>query len=166
MRKLIAVLGMPIVALAAPAGTASASSLTDFGIRAVGERVVATSAPISPASSSVLTLRDATRLGTAFGRITSTVRTAAHNRAVGGVPNSYHLRGRAIDIVRRAGVSHQQLAAALRRAGFSLIESLDEGDHSHFAFGFGGAAAPNLRRLGEITRWGIVDLSRLALPRE
>lgn len=70
-----------------------------------------------------------------FGVITSTFRTAEHNRAVGGVPDSYHLLGRAIDIVRRPGVSHAQIAAAFTAAGFHLVESLDEGDHSHFAFG-------------------------------
>lgn len=75
------------------------------------------------------------RIGAKWGRVTSTLRSVAHNRAVGGVPNSLHLSGRAIDIARRAGVSHGQIAAALRAAGYSLIESLDEGDHSHFAFG-------------------------------
>jgi hypothetical protein len=77
----------------------------------------------------------AARLGAALGVITSIHRTPAHNRAIGGVPNSYHLQGRAIDIARRPGVSHAQVAAVLRAAGYSLIESLDEGDHSHFAFG-------------------------------
>jgi hypothetical protein len=71
----------------------------------------------------------------AYGDITSTYRSIAHNRAVGGVPNSFHLQGRAIDVARRPGVSHRQLDAALRKAGYNLIESLDEGDHSHFAFG-------------------------------
>jgi hypothetical protein len=75
------------------------------------------------------------KVATMFGTITSTFRTVAHNRAVGGVPNSYHLLGRAIDVVRRKGVTHGQIDAALRAAGYSLIESLDEGDHSHFAFG-------------------------------
>ena len=77
----------------------------------------------------------AVRLAAAYGVITSTYRTPEHNRAVGGVPNSYHLHGRAIDVARRPGVSHRQIDAALRTAGFNLIESLDEGDHSHFAFG-------------------------------
>ncbi|MCA1653611.1 MAG: D-Ala-D-Ala carboxypeptidase family metallohydrolase [Sphingomicrobium sp.] len=76
----------------------------------------------------------AARLGARFGAVTSTFRTVAHNRAVGGVPNSYHLRGQAIDIARRPGVSHLAIDAAYRHAGFRLIESLDEGDHSHLAF--------------------------------
>ena len=76
----------------------------------------------------------AVRLAAAYGAITSTWRSVAHNRAVGGVPNSYHLQGRAIDIARKPGVTHRQIEAALRNAGYSFIESLDEGDHSHFAF--------------------------------
>jgi len=88
----------------------------------------------------------AVRLAAAYGVVTSTWRSVAHNRAVGGVPNSYHLSGRAIDIARKPGVTHRQIDAALRTAGYNLIESLDEGDHSHFAFGpaKGGAAAPVL----------------------
>lgn len=77
----------------------------------------------------------AAKLVSSFGQVTSIFRTIAHNRAVGGVADSYHLLGRAIDVVRRTGVSHAEIAAALRAAGFHLIESLDEGDHSHFAFG-------------------------------
>jgi hypothetical protein len=98
--------------------------------------------------------------------VTSTYRSPQHNRAVGGVPNSYHLRGRAIDIARRPGVSHWQIAAAFRKAGYQLIESLDEGDHSHFAFGFGGysrpavaAAAPRKPERKELTSWGMVAVA-------
>lgn len=69
-----------------------------------------------------------------YGSVTSIYRSVAHNRAVGGVVNSYHLQGRAIDIARRPGVTHAQITAALLRAGYRMIESLDEGDHSHFAF--------------------------------
>ena len=76
----------------------------------------------------------AARLAAAFGTVTSIHRTVERNRLVGGVPNSYHLTGRAIDVARRPGVTHDQIATALRRAGYNLIESLDEGDHSHFAF--------------------------------
>jgi len=70
-----------------------------------------------------------------YGVVTSTFRTAAHNKAVGGMPNSYHLLDQAIDVARRPGVSHFQIEAALKRAGYRLVESLDERDHSHFAFG-------------------------------
>ena len=89
----------------------------------------------------------AARLAAVFGTVTSIHRTAERNRLVGGVPNSYHLSGRAIDIARKPGVTHAQIAATLRNAGYNLIESLDEGDHSHFAFGSATAApgsAPTL----------------------
>ena len=49
-------------------------------------------------------------------------------------PETYHLLDRAIDIVRRPGVTHGQIEAALKHAGYNLVESLDEHDHSHFAF--------------------------------
>lgn len=79
-----------------------------------------------------------------YGVVTSTFRTPAHNKAVGGVPNSYHLLDQAIDVARRPGVSHFQIEAALKRAGYRLVESLDERDHSHFAF----APAVTATRLG------------------
>ena len=69
-----------------------------------------------------------------YGVVTSTLRTPAHNKAVGGMPNSYHLIDQAIDVARRPGISHFQIEAALKRAGYRLVESLDEHDHSHFAF--------------------------------
>lgn len=83
----------------------------------------------------------AARLAAVFGTVTSIHRTIEHNRLVGGVPNSYHLSGRAIDVARKPGITHDQIATALRRAGYSLIESLDEGDHSHFAFASAPAAS-------------------------
>ncbi len=83
----------------------------------------------------------AARLAAVFGTVTSIHRTVERNRLVGGVPNSYHLSGRAIDVARKPGVTHAQIAATLRNAGYNLIESLDEGDHSHFAFA-SAAAVP------------------------
>jgi hypothetical protein len=77
----------------------------------------------------------AAAIAASYGAITSIYRSVGHNRDVGGVVNSYHLKGRAIDIARRPGVTHGQIAEALHRAGLAMIESLDEGDHSHFAFG-------------------------------
>ncbi len=100
----------------------------------------------SPTTNSTLSVgsaqaSSAARIASAYGTITSMHRSAAHNRAVGGVPNSYHLQGRAIDIVRKPGVTHRQIAASLTAAGFTLIESLDAGSHSHFAFAAPAAAS-------------------------
>ena|SRR5690349_8311305 len=159
---------------------------TDFGIRSVdGKRavvtvgvapkaevradgaVIATAPTASEASWTPIrggssSLSSAARIGAQWGRVTSTFRTAEHNRAVGGVPNSYHLRGRAIDIARRPGVTHSMIAAAFRSAGYQLVESLDEGDHSHFAFNFGGWSSPVYasRKPSEPgTNWGVVTVA-------
>ncbi len=100
-----------------------------------------------PAQAS--SIRAATELGSKWGIVTSVHRTPAHNRAVGGVPNSFHLSGRAVDIARRPGVRHAQIEAAFKAAGYVLLESLDEGDHSHFAFDLGSrsgkSSEPKLR---------------------
>ena len=141
---------------------------TDWGIRELGK---STSRPAAdeplPAGTWALesngrsvNMGDATQIGARWGRVTSTYRSPAHNRRVGGVANSYHLSNRAIDIARRPGVSHWQIAAAYRNAGYSLAESLDEGDHSHFAFGAAKrrAAQPQMVEVksGERTEWRIV----------
>lgn len=137
------------------AGAASAG-LTDFGER------VAPNAGVKPLTLTPFTFARATTRGwsarppahvvgarslgaavalaRSWGRVTSTFRSTEHNRAVGGVPNSYHLRGRAIDLVRARGVSHGELDSMFRAAGFKLVESLDERDHSHFAFAWAGGS--------------------------
>ncbi|WP_438853207.1 D-Ala-D-Ala carboxypeptidase family metallohydrolase, partial [Brevundimonas nasdae] len=104
---------------------------------------------VKPVGASSFTLNAAAALGSHWGTVTSTTRTWEHNRLVGGVANSFHLVGRAIDIARRPGVRHADIAASFRNAGFILIESLDEGDHSHFAFALGGVrfGAANVLRV-------------------
>jgi hypothetical protein len=112
------------------------------------ETTIASRSLVQPIRASPFTLNAAAALGSHWGTVTSTTRTWEHNRLVGGVPNSFHLLGRAIDIARRPGVTHADIAASFRNAGFVLVESLDEGDHSHFAFAFDGirAAAANILR--------------------
>lgn len=156
-----------------------AAAETNWGVREVGKRPAAIASEPLPAgtwameqpvatasaSSKLINLGAISSIGSRWGRVTSTFRSAAHNRRVGGVANSYHLRGRAIDIARRAGVSHWQIAAAYRAAGYNLLESLDEGDHSHFAFGSPGEMKRHyqgpkpqmvLAKAGEVTEWRIV----------
>lgn len=154
--------------LSGTAASAASSSPTDFGVRTVG------AGPSAPAASPAETtgptwspmakpvnLSAIASIGARWGTVTSTYRSPARNRRVGGARNSYHLRGRAIDIARKRGVSHAQIAAAYRAAGYRLVESLDEGDHSHFAFGTGAAPVRSARatesRPTEITAWRVVS---------
>jgi len=163
-------------------GSSAAAADTNWGIRELGKPVqlaksaqsakptksandeplpAGTWALEEPGGGRPVDMGSVRQIGANWGQVTSTYRSPEHNRAVGGVANSYHLRGRAIDIARRPGVSHWQIAAAYRAAGYALAESLDEGDHSHFAFG-----PPKHRSMpqaqmvavqsGEKTEWRIV----------
>jgi hypothetical protein len=141
--KIVLISTLMVLALAsteARSRTASPEPERTRASRSLAQRIGASS----------FTLNAAAALGSQWGTVTSTTRTREHNRLVGGVPNSFHLLGRAIDIARRPGVSHAEIAASFRNAGFVLVESLDEGDHSHFAFAFGGTglAAANALRGG------------------
>lgn len=122
---------------------------TDFGIRTVPgepnlirdtaarleEKAAVASAPnFSRFNLGSFDIHSAKGLASRWGRVTSTFRTPQRNRAVGGALNSHHLSGKAIDIARYPGVRHAQIEAAYRAAGYTLLESIDEGDHSHFAF--------------------------------
>jgi hypothetical protein len=154
-------------------GSVASAAETNWGIREVGKPVSKASSEPLPAGTWALELPSdrpieagpvdmgsVRQIGARWGQVTSTYRSPEHNRRVGGVANSYHLRGRAIDIARRPGVSHSQIAAAYRQAGYSLAESLDEGDHSHFAFGAPKRRGPQPQMVsvqsGEKTEWRIV----------
>jgi hypothetical protein len=152
--------------LVSATGASAASQPTNFGIRSLsGPESDARSNEVVPMrplmARSAIDLRSVASLGSQWGRVTSTYRSPAHNRRVGGVRNSFHLSGRAIDIARRPGVTHGQIAAAYRTAGYYLIESLDEGDHSHFAFGSAPRRSTPMTRPTEQaassgTKWRIV----------
>jgi hypothetical protein len=147
--------------IALSASLSAQSAQTDFGVRIVGVPEAparATEAAVNDLMSGKLTLSSAAALGSHWGRVTSTYRSPEHNREVGGVANSYHLLGRAIDIARGPGVNHAMIRAAYQRAGYRLVESLDEGDHSHFAISFGPPRVPSFRpaEKTEVTEWKIV----------
>jgi len=62
------------------------------------------------------------------GSVTSGTRTVMHNAAVGGVKNSAHLYGLAVDIVYD---TPQALPLAMERARRLGIKLIREGDHDH-----------------------------------
>ena len=159
--------GIALMVLAFAAAPVAAE--TNWGIRELGKSSKAPSGEPLPAGTWAMEQPDGRavdmgsvrQIGARWGQVTSTYRSPEHNRRVGGVANSYHLRGRAIDIARRPGVAHWQIAAAYRDAGYSLAESLDEGDHSHFAFGapkhrHSSSQAQMVAVSGEKTEWRIV----------
>lgn len=141
---------------------------TDFGVRQVGassSSLAAAPSPLPGSSATLVSLRAAAALGLRWGRVTSTYRSPEHNRRVGGVPRSFHLSGRAIDIARRPGVSHGAVEAAYRNAGYHILESLDEGDHSHIAFDFAPARLARTQAGATVanqsmTSWRIVEAPR------
>ncbi len=63
-------------------------------------------------------------------RITSTLRSAQHNKDVGGVPNSYHLSGRARDSVPPPGMSMGEYYQRLKVLNPNY-DVINEGDHVH-----------------------------------
>ena len=62
--------------------------------------------------------------------VTSGRRTPEGNRAVGGVPNSHHLSGRAFDYVPNPGESWEAAMARGRR-DYPGAELINEKDHIH-----------------------------------
>ena len=159
----------PIFAIVLVFQASAAWAGTDFGVRQVSGPALPTDnsggtgfTRIDRAQGATSDLGRASRIGGQWGRVTSTIRSPKHNRRVGGVRNSYHLSGRAIDIARRPGVRHYQIAAALRSAGYVLVESLDEGDHSHFAFGNGYAPAMASQQMasGPAPKWKVIFAPR------
>jgi hypothetical protein len=154
-------------------GTAATAAETDWGVREVGKPAKRASSSEPPpagmwameapaAGNRAVDMGSVKQIGSQWGRVTSTYRSPEHNRRVGGVANSYHLRNRAIDIARRPGVRHSEIVAAYRAAGYSLAEALDEGDHTHIAFGAAKRRSPGAQaqivavQAGEKTEWRIV----------
>lgn len=86
-------------------------------------------------------------------RITSRERTPERNRAVGGSPNSYHLRGQAFDIVPPQGTSMAQLESQLRQAGLPFAELLNEGDHVHVAWNGSRQPSPEQQSPTQDAQW-------------
>lgn len=145
--------------LIATIAAASSAPTTDFGVRTVARPASAVTRTAMPLDGDD-NLGGIVAIGARWGTVTSTRRSPERNRAVRGARNSYHLVGQAVDIARRPGVRHEDISAAYRRAGYTLVESLDEGDHSHFAFGqrpsLQAQAQTLVGRPSSTTRWRVI----------
>ena len=66
--------------------------------------------------------------------VTSTTRTAEHNREIGGAPNSNHVRGNAIDFVPAGGmksITKEDVRRIFTARGIDVLELLGPGDKGH-----------------------------------
>ncbi len=68
--------------------------------------------------STLLMLCEARKIAGVPFKINSGFRSVAHNKKVGGVANSAHLKGYAIDIATPNGKNQEIIVRALRQAGF------------------------------------------------
>lgn len=92
--------------------------------------------------------------------VTSGQRTPQHNAEVGGVPNSQHIPGQAIDFVIPKGSTFAEVKAKLAEKGLPVSELIDEGDHVHWAWGNKGAAKYVAGNPEGLTSRGNIDLNR------
>jgi len=103
--------------------------------------------PGQPQAGAALTETDAANaVRSAFpgAAITSQQRTPEHNAEVGGVPNSQHIPGQAIDFVLPKGTTFAQVKATMAAHGLPTTELINEGDHVHWAWGAkGGGRYPS-----------------------
>lgn len=105
--------------------------------------------PGAPATSSVPSGRVApvlSELERSGVGISSTTRTPERNAQVGGVGNSRHLTGEAVDLTPRQGQSSAQLAQEVRQR-FPNARVINEGDHVHVQWGAGQGQAPGAPRM-------------------
>lgn len=54
-------------------------------------------------------------------RLSSAYRCEKHNEAVGGVEDSAHTKGRAVDVIARSGFEKWRVVHGLKKAGFNRI---------------------------------------------
>ncbi len=68
-------------------------------------------------------------------RFTSGYRSPAHNKSVGGVPTSYHVKALAADIVPPGGQFQKykaQISAIVEKYGYELIDESTKKGAAHF----------------------------------
>ena len=66
--------------------------------------------------------------------ITSQQRSPLHNQEVGGVPDSMHTTGQAMDFTLPKGITSDQVRQQLESQGYPVTEYLNEGNHVHWGW--------------------------------
>ncbi len=99
--------------------------------------------PGQPSAASITEDQASAAIQSAFpgATITSGARTPQHNAEVGGVPDSQHLSGNAVDFVLPKGTTFQQVKDTIAAHGLPASELIDEGTHIHWAWGAKGQQA-------------------------
>lgn len=103
-------------------------------------------------------------------RMTSGYRSPAHNRAVGGAPNSDHLTGNALDLVPTDGWNAKSIARFDRIAAWAKRRGLfvgwrglaNHGPGNHLHLSYRGRQTAQGQR-GEVGDLGVAGLKKLAL---
>jgi len=97
------------------------------------------------------------------GRMTSGLRTPEHNAAVGGKPNSQHLRGTAADFA----VPATERGAFMEQARAQGFQPIDEGDHVHVQLprSTGGRVMPRTKAAeGSFQTLTADEVAQMGLP--
>jgi uncharacterized protein YcbK (DUF882 family) len=84
---------------------------------------------IEPDESFVRMLDDARHLAGMPFELTSAIRTVEHNEEVGGVPDSAHLSGQAVDILCESSRARFLILSALLEVGFTRFGVADSFVH-------------------------------------
>lgn len=85
-------------------------------------------------------------------QVTSRQRSPEKNKAVGGVPGSYHISGEARDFVPPKGMSMGALAGTLKQRLGGQFDVINEGDHVHVEPASRGGAPKQVRSKQEYDR--------------
>ncbi len=90
---------------------------------------------------------------------TSGQRTPEHNAEVGGVPNSQHIPGQALDFVLPKGMTFDQVKTNLQLGRFKATELINEGDHIHVAWGNKSGTPVSQAAQGYISQADYINLN-------